>query len=223
MERDTCWLGVNKMTERRQTSGSFRDQGIDRRQFEIELGPEVLNNLKGTMQEKVYLDGNFESYHLRRNPDNTYLLVPRNNINDMNNKPTPITPKGVYSFVIMKTPEGLDLIVGKGSHALTSGKAKTVKAAGDLYFSADEPLQGSSNLIKITDQSGSYHIHENDLLKYEKRQAAQAAMRAIGLPMSVFVPFNQAKALVFSTLSIKENRSNSLPVQTTEKFEKVTP
>ena len=90
---------------------------------------------------------------------------------------------GIYAFVIQETNQ-LEMTLGLCSHFWLSGKATQVRAAGEIHYS-------KGIIIKITDQSGSYHLSLSDPAYAQKRQAALEAMQNCGLPMNKFQSFQE--------------------------------
>ena len=119
--------------------------------LDILLDPAVPKTLKGTFQETLYLQqlqSGKPAYHrLRKNSvTNKYEII------NPENQVVPYHKTAhVYSFVILENEQGsLELRLGLGNHYFTSGRAATVKAAGDIHFWKGE-------ITKITNQSGGYH------------------------------------------------------------------
>lgn len=158
--------------------------------LDISLDPEIPKALKGTFQETLYIQQ-------LKNGELTFHTLYKN---EVTHKYEIINPKGqivpshktahIYSFVVLQQKDGsLALRLGLGNHYFTSGRANTVKAAGDIHL-------WKADITKITNQSGGYHIENNKDIS----NSAYAAMEAVSLPMEKFVAFSDAKApVIFST------------------------
>lgn len=172
--------------------------------------------LKDTLQEKMYLlelekYGQSLAYQLQRvsGSEEYYLLGPQGE-----------TIRGselfhVYAFVIIKkTLENgetkLELRIGTSNHRFVANCAESVIAAGDIYFE-----MGNGRISKITDQSGGYHIANDDPKAHLKRAQAKMAMQMVGLPMDKFQPFmsepvsiEPSREILFSQFQTKDMSCN---------------
>jgi len=105
------------------------------------------------------------------------------------------TPKRPYHFIqnppSLTTHDRFELRISQGNHFPTSGQAKSVVAAGDIYTN-------EGVITKVTDQSGTFYTPTTDPTASHKKAAALAAISAFGLPTSLFVPFSTPGPLLFS-------------------------
>lgn len=153
----------------------------------IELDHSVPKALANSAQEKAFNSGVLKTFHLHRNPQDQYYPL---HTESLSKSPKPLD--GVYAFVIVENENAqLELRAGRCSHYFAAHRARFVRAAGDLHFS-------EGKLKKFTDQSGTYHVQDTDPLAKQRKGSAQAAMRAVGLPMDKFEPYRSPGALIFS-------------------------
>lgn len=194
-----------------------------REDLAISINPKTLAHLQDSLQQRMYFYeletlGQPLSYQLRRTPSDTYYLVgPKDEIIP----PTELFY--VYAFVIVKNPlskNELKLRLGNSNHNYIAECANQVIAAGDIYFDK------AGHIIKITDQSGGYHVECDDPKGDSKRAQAKRAMEVVGLPMNKFQAFMvdvpatvPAKEILFSQVSRPSN-DNGFGVE--DKDEKVS-
>ena len=190
-------------------AGAPQTQSLAPKTRGIALNPDAILRLNST-EEYSYQQGFLTLFRLAPNPEaNGYRLHqhPCSKPLDAASATIPI-PDGIYSFVILETPKGLDLRIGLGGHSYTANKAPEVVAAGDLHF-----IEGV--LSKITNQSGSYHIKSEDPLEEQRRQYENAieAMQKVGLPIEKFRPFQEpaAKTLFFSSSGCRKTSYPAKP------------
>lgn len=120
--------------------------------LDIPLDSAVPKALKGTFQETLYiqqLQSGKPTYHRLQKNETTGKY-------DIINPEGQVVPSHkaahIYSFVVLeKEDRSLELRLGLGNHYFTSGRAGTVKAAGDIHLWKGE-------ITKITNQSGGYHV-----------------------------------------------------------------
>ncbi len=160
--------------------------------LDIPLDPEIPKALKDTFQETLYIQQ-------LKSKKSTYHRLQKNKTTD---KYDIINPEGqvvpshktahIYSFVVLENEDhSLELRLGLGNHYFTSGRANSVKAAGDIHL-------WKADITKITNQSGGYHAENNKDISY----SAYAAMEAVSLPMEKFVAFSDIKApVIFSKVN----------------------
>jgi hypothetical protein len=174
--------------------------------LDIPLDPAVPKALKGTFQETLHiqqLQSGKSMYHrLQRNETtNKYEII---------NPEGQIVPKHktahIYSFVVLENEQGaLELRLGLGNHYFTSGRADSVKAAGDIHL-------WKGDITKITNQSGGYHLENNE----DIFNSARAAIEAVNvLPIEKFVAFNKPETpVLFSSRMTKSPSPHPYTVTT---------
>jgi hypothetical protein len=123
--------------------------------------------------------------------DENCILIPNHRCLNKD-KVNEIAPKNAnYIFVILqdKKTNQLQLRIGEGSHYLVANKAEKVVTAGTLLFK-------DRKLIKITNQSGAYHVDMEELSQAEQDKCYQSLTRAlehVNLPTDKLVLFKKEK------------------------------
>lgn len=162
--------------------------------YPIDLDPIIRYSTPLTFQEKYYQP---QHYFIEKNQDSEEYYLRNSSLSLFS--PESTAEYTVHAFVIIEKEHTLELAIGDCNHYIIAKRALSVVAAGDIYV-----LSKSKKIFKITDQAGSYHIQANDLLACEKSQSAQAALKAVGLPLHLFVPFQKSKTLIFQDKQTKE-------------------
>ena len=168
-------------------------------QYEMyDYNPRYTQSATDPFLNKIYandiqLYGEARSYGLRTDREGNCTLIPnhrRLNHGTVNE----ISPKNAnYIFVIIldtKTQQ-LQLRIGEGSHYLTANKAEKVVAAGTLLFK-------DRKLVKMTNQSGAYHVAMEKLSVTEQDKLYKSLTRAleyVNLPTDKLVLFEKEKTV----------------------------
>ncbi len=172
-----------------------------RRELEIELRVRPESSRLSACAE--YL----KFYQLIKRDGKSYI------VNSDGKSPVFETPKCDFQFVILRESQIQDhndclrLIISKGPHETIAKQAKSAVAAGDIMTVRD--AIGNCEVVKITDQSGSYYIPNTDPQVFQKQHSARSAMKTVGLPMDKFQPFGTPSALVFST-TLRDMRNSKI-------------